>query len=482
MLYRTDEFGTNGEELHFDHWADVINSGFKWYRQNKIGGTTNANINSAMLYPFTDPASPAGGISIDGWKALWKFCADGVSGGDDYKYNNAWAIDVVGAAKTADVAIAATHSTNNNKDGVIAGGVTYLANSYGYKTGVSSKYFDIADTMINKNYRLYLDQYNNILGMVALDATAYNLGVIIDAENVRVGTNKYVADVDMFMVDGSIKTLKFVTTSDTYFATEVEDGNLAKGNFIKFATSTVEGNVYYKVSEVATQKNAADNTVMCGITNTLDSADLVNDKTQFIVEYYRYDYTASQPVFAEYRVFNGFKTIPNISGSDVDYYKLTVNGVDYILVRGGTHQVDKAAGAVDASALFISKAETYQYYSVYNVVINGAKDKVSVSNNITPALKKISKYEGLNVDNYYTSVTTVGEIAASSGVSYADGVLKFGSTTYLTVANNCAVYVVNPVTEAVYPVTLAHIAQYSAKAMNYELDANGYVSYIYIID
>ena len=86
MLYRNDEFGTNGEELHFDHWADVVNSGYSWYRQNKIGGTTNANINSAILYAFTDPASPAGGISIDGWKALWKFCADGKSGGDDYKY------------------------------------------------------------------------------------------------------------------------------------------------------------------------------------------------------------------------------------------------------------------------------------------------------------------------------------------------------------------------------------------------------------
>ena len=86
MLYRNDEFGTNGEELHFDHWADVVNSGYTWYRQNKIGGTTNANINSAILYAFTDPASPAGGISIDGWKALWKFCADGKSGGDDYKY------------------------------------------------------------------------------------------------------------------------------------------------------------------------------------------------------------------------------------------------------------------------------------------------------------------------------------------------------------------------------------------------------------
>ena len=86
MLYRNDEYGTKGEQLHFQHWADVVNCGFPWYRQNKIGGTTNANINSAMLYAFVDPASPAGGISVDGWKTLWKFCADGKSGGDDYKY------------------------------------------------------------------------------------------------------------------------------------------------------------------------------------------------------------------------------------------------------------------------------------------------------------------------------------------------------------------------------------------------------------
>ena len=86
MLYRNDEFGTNGTELHFDHWADVVDSGYAWYRQNKVGGTTNANINSAMLFPFADPASPAGGVSVDGWKTLWKFCADGKFGGDDWKY------------------------------------------------------------------------------------------------------------------------------------------------------------------------------------------------------------------------------------------------------------------------------------------------------------------------------------------------------------------------------------------------------------
>ena len=84
MLYRNDEYGTNGEDLHFQHWGDIINSGYKWYRQGKVGGTTNANINNAMLYAFTDPASPAGGISLDGWKKLWAYCAGGVFTNDNY--------------------------------------------------------------------------------------------------------------------------------------------------------------------------------------------------------------------------------------------------------------------------------------------------------------------------------------------------------------------------------------------------------------
>ncbi|MGN0506324.1 MAG: extracellular solute-binding protein [Lachnospiraceae bacterium] len=86
MLYRTDEIGTNGKTLSFKHWSDIVDCGYTWYRQNKVGGTTNSNINSAMLYAFVDPSSPAGGISIDGWKTLWKYCANGKSGGDDYKY------------------------------------------------------------------------------------------------------------------------------------------------------------------------------------------------------------------------------------------------------------------------------------------------------------------------------------------------------------------------------------------------------------
>ncbi len=84
MLYRTDEFGTNGAELHLEHWADLVNTGYTWYRQGKVGGTTNMNINNAMLYAFTDPTSPAGGISIEGWKTLWAYCAGGKFTNDNY--------------------------------------------------------------------------------------------------------------------------------------------------------------------------------------------------------------------------------------------------------------------------------------------------------------------------------------------------------------------------------------------------------------
>jgi len=84
MLYRNDDLGTKGEALHFAHWADVVNSGYTWYRQGKVGGTTNMNINNAMLYPFVDPDSLAGGISVEGWKTLWQYCAKGNFTGDKY--------------------------------------------------------------------------------------------------------------------------------------------------------------------------------------------------------------------------------------------------------------------------------------------------------------------------------------------------------------------------------------------------------------
>ena len=55
----------------------MIDSGYTFYRQNKVGGTTNTNVNSSLLFPYVDPSSPAGGITVEGWKMLWKYCANG---------------------------------------------------------------------------------------------------------------------------------------------------------------------------------------------------------------------------------------------------------------------------------------------------------------------------------------------------------------------------------------------------------------------
>ena len=87
MLYRTDDLGTKGAELKFEHWTDIVNCGYTWYRQGKVGGTTNGNINNSMLYPYADPTSPAGGISVEGWKTLWAYCQGGVFTGDSYGFD-----------------------------------------------------------------------------------------------------------------------------------------------------------------------------------------------------------------------------------------------------------------------------------------------------------------------------------------------------------------------------------------------------------
>jgi iron(III) transport system substrate-binding protein len=133
MLYRTDEYGTNGEELSFEHWADIVDCGYTWYRQNKVGGTTNANINSAILYAFTDPDSPAGGISIDGWKTLWAYCANGKYSSDDtYKYG-------FDPLNKGDVAVSTFYSSS------LYGKIDAAAESSEHPLTDSWKLVDIAD-------------------------------------------------------------------------------------------------------------------------------------------------------------------------------------------------------------------------------------------------------------------------------------------------------------------------------------------------
>lgn len=242
-----------------------------------------------------------------------------------------------------------------------------------------------------------------------------------------------------------------------------------------------------------------DKTVTTGVTDTISngtSTVMVDDATRFIVANYVYDYSKGQTVLQGYSVYTGFKNIPTLMNTNpsgqVYYYTFAqeVGGVQYVLLTSTANaaytQTGKAQVPVDASALFISKGETYQYYTVYNVVINGTKTTVNVTNAVNSMVEsnlgKVISYTGLS-NGYYTSVAPETNITAGQYVSYADGVLTYndGATKYLTVADSCTVQIVNLATEQVYSATLSSLTQYSGAAMSYELDANGYICNLYII-
>ena len=83
MLYRNDESGANSEGLHLEHWADLPDCGYQWSRPDTAEPNALFSLNAAMLFPYLDPNSPAGGVSAEGWKSLWKIYADGISPKDD---------------------------------------------------------------------------------------------------------------------------------------------------------------------------------------------------------------------------------------------------------------------------------------------------------------------------------------------------------------------------------------------------------------
>ena len=400
---------------------------------------------------------------------------------------------IVSAASSVDVTVTGIHHTNGQDDGVIANNTTYLTN-YTYVSYNSCEYVALADSMITQNYRLYLDAHNNVVGMELLSGITENVGIITAMDYTRVGTDRYVANVELFLGDGTTSTLQFINeTDDQYFAANEQSTNLGSNRFIRFQAVTLDGTTYYKWVETATQNTDADGVVTTGVTNTLDATNLVDDTTRFIVANYAYDYSKAETVLQGYSVYNGFKNVPVLTKAatgNVYYHTFTadVGGVQYVLLTSDTTaaytQTAKTQQAVDTSALFISKGVTNQFYTVYNVVVNGTKTTVNVTNavntDVETNLGKVIAYTGLS-NGYYTSVAAQGNIAANQYVSYADGVLTYNTNQYLTVADNCAVQIVNCTTEQVYSATLAHLDQYSTNEMSYELDANGYVCNLYII-
>ena len=422
---------------------------------------------------------------------------------------NASVIDIVGVPTVTQVTVRGTvglSDTTNSKYGVEATtGTQYLKNVTSTQA--------ISDSMINQTYNLYLDEHGNIMIMKLAGAPSVNVGVVTASELRYASTGRYVGEVELYLIDGTTATVNMVRMNGTTpeYYTSVSDANFTvqPGHFIEFTSTTLNGTTYYYVSETGVAVADSDSVVTTGVADTLSNgtATLVDDTTKFIVTDYEYNYSTNS-YDATYYVRTGFKNLPTLNNGNITY--ATLNGGDEILITSTGNpsyykSVNQAQYTPDDSYLVLSKVNvTYEHYSVYNVVKNGVMTTVNISHDIDHLVDAyidtnvLVTFDGMTNSGYYTKVdastqTGTGTNAMASTnlsvaheVTYSNGVLKVVNgayTKYLTVADNCTVQIVNRVENTVYSATLSHIAQYEpTHAISFELDANGYVSYLYIID
>ena len=254
----------------------------------------------------------------------------------------------------------------------------------------------------------------------------------------------------------------------------------------------------------------------------------------------------------KYNVFEGFKKMPTITAAQVQangqpmpstggtadhvniLYQQLINNPEYVLVYPQNLAVEyitrnQSTIRVDDSYLVLSRGATYAQYSEYNVLKNGVKDVLKVSNSNTTLNQAIETamaagdlltVTGRNGAGHVISVATVTALAHDSndvaiencgGVtdgtdpnplvagaattlfSVNDGVMNFNDTNAdqaLTVADNCTVQLVNLGTGAVKDISLGVAKVYINKEGNansfcdftFELDQYGYVCSLYVIE
>ena len=213
---------------------------------------------------------------------------------------------------TQRVTVKATVGARDAKMGIIGtDGKTYMASNTflaGRVTGADNKtvldewYKDsnvlgsadgnkgLTNNMIGKTFDLVLDQHGYIVGLKQVLTSNSSVGVITGVDSKRIGTGKYLSEIEAFMTDGTTQTFcvpKIVKKSDgavqtlsasvdpdttdlayTFFssASEAEGvwdngdnmygSQIGVGSLVKFANVTVGGESYWKIDDYDQYKDA----------------------------------------------------------------------------------------------------------------------------------------------------------------------------------------------------------------------------------
>ncbi len=255
------------------------------------GYTTAINALDAVDSPAKAPLAPvdvpatAGNFQKDATDGILSFVADE-------------------KPTTQRVTVKATVGDQDNKMGVIGtDGKTYMASNTflaGRKTGgnvtVLNEWYEdsnvkgsadtnkgLTNNMIGKTFDLVLDQNGHIVGLKQVLTSNSSVGVITGVDSKRIGTGKYLSEIEAFMTDGTTQTFcvpKIIVKSTgvneelansvdpdttdlayTFFssASEAEGvwandndmygSQIGVGSLVKFANVTVGGESYWKIDD-----------------------------------------------------------------------------------------------------------------------------------------------------------------------------------------------------------------------------------------
>ena len=420
-------------------------------------------------------------------------------GSYDTTPNTDTAVDLAGAPTEKTVTITATVGNAELKTGIIAGSDTYMANNAYLDAHTINEYFakdDTADTRsltnskIGRSFKLYLDEHNNIMGMV--ESQTDNVGVITSAEPVRIATGKWAIEIELLLPDKSSKTFRLLDDETTagkysYFTSQNHaetnfgykmNKDIAIGDLVKLSAITKDGETYWRVDDTdtdAVKNNGATDrdtnevsgkVFETGVTNTLEKknngtdAILLNDDTVFFVAEYDFHYNngvldegSSEPV--GFNVYHGFKNVPTYTvGTAEDIVYQTLDNDDkYVLVymkstaTEAYSMVNKSTISVDDSFLIVAPIATYADYSTYSVLVNGELTTKNFANGNTDMNKYLETARtanqlvwatGTNAKGYITGVKTIEALAAGSDVAAA--IAKANTFKAGAVANSATIW------------------------------------------
>ncbi|MCM1296727.1 MAG: S-layer homology domain-containing protein [Muribaculaceae bacterium] len=466
---------------------------------------------------------------------------------------------------------------------------------------VKSDSLGINNNLIGRTYDLVLDHHGYIVGMKEVTSVEVPVGVITSIDADRIGSGKYVSTVEAFMTDGTTKSFQIIDMTAAEFnkiaAAEVTDPisftmsnfkyftglteadnawkangvyeDLGLGSLVMFAQVSIDGNNYWYIADYDSRDVADtymdgftnitkgvkgdvvdDDKVNPGMANTLTDAevmDMNSNSTIFVAEYeYRYNTVPGQNtgsnVNKTYRVYEGFKKIPSVTGAtggDNILYQQLEHHPSYVLVYAKDADNEyilrnQATITVDDSYLVLSRGATYETYSTYNALKNGQPATLEVSNmndELNRAIEaamadhELIVVQSRNNRGYITAIAEVSDLAASNDVAKAncgiqddgsnftglatpiivagddaDGDISIsgevltqkisgGNDRFLTIADNCIVKIVNLDLQTSYDSTLSAAVQYHNNVgtngrhdLVFELNELGYVCCIYIID